>query len=317
MILLGGYLKNYEMIFQSAKFYGAANLILNQNLDYIYLSASWSHGADDIFHSYHSALSHIHPQEFNLSRHLVTNENIKKYPGMNAYEVYAVGSPFVYTNPNIKENHGTKFRRAYMPIHSLKGISFRSDYQSWLETAIVNKCDSIILANSDFEPFKKTLRAIIPSDIKIIRGAKVDEPNTLERLKNLFYSVKECVFDTPGSQIIYAIICGVIPIFIENKKSNSERHIILTKLANQYPKNIRSDIEKHMFSRISDNQLYTAWSKYSKKELIELSEFSSGMHCKKNKNYISKLLLPKTRKENISNFTTLLKSKIKYKVLNY
>ena len=86
MILLGGYLKNYEMIFQSAKFYGAANLILNKNLDYIYLSASWSHGADDIFHSYHSALSHIHPQEFNLSRHLVTNENIKNYPGMNAYE---------------------------------------------------------------------------------------------------------------------------------------------------------------------------------------------------------------------------------------
>jgi hypothetical protein len=307
------------MIFQSAKFYGAANLILNRNIDYIYLSASWSHGVDDIFHSHHSAVSHIHPLEFNLPRHLVTNENIKKYPGMDAYEVYAVGSPFVYTNPNTKENHGTKYRRAYMPSHSLKGISFGSEYRKWLETAIVNKCDSIILANSDFEPFKKTLRTIIPYDIKIIRGAKVDEPNTLQRLKNLFYSVKECVFDSAGSQIIYAILCGVNPIFIQDKNShsNSERHIVLNKLVNQYPKNIRSDISKYMFSRISDNQLYTAWSKYSKKELIELSEFSSGMHCKKNKNYISKLLLPKTRKENISNFTTLLKSKIKYKVLNY
>lgn len=302
---------------QSAKFYGAAGLILNQKIDYIYLSASWSHGVDDIFHRYHSAISHIHPLEFNLPRHLVTNESIKKYSGMDALEVHVVGSPFVYTDPSYKNHHGTKYQRAYMPTHSLAGLSFAGEYQKWLETAIKNKCDCIILANSDFSPFTKALKEKIPYNIEIIRGAKVNEENTLHNLKNLFYSIKECVFDLPGSQVVYSVICGVTPIFIEKEISISERAVLLSRLVNQYPKKIRPDIEKHMHSRLGSEEFYKIWSSYNMSELKDLSNFSAGMHCKKDKNLIGKLLLPKTLKENINNGRILLSSKINYKFSNY
>ncbi len=301
---------------QSAKFYGAAALVLNENIDYVYLSASWSHGVDQVFHTSNSANSHIHPQELNLPRHLVTNEDIKNYSGMDAYEVHIVGCPFIYTNPCINEHHGTKYKRAYMPTHSLTGLSFKAEFHNWLETAIVNKCDSIILANSDFEPFKKTLKDIIPFNIEIIRGAKVNEENTLYRLKNIFYSIKECVFDSPGSQIIYSIMCGVTPIFINKSNNISQRITILNKLINQYPKKIRSDIEKHMHSRLDCEEFYKVWSSYTKSELQELSNFSAGLHCKKKREHISKLLLPKSKKENINNFKILLSSKINYKINN-
>lgn len=305
------------MIFQSAKFYGAAGLVIDGNIENTYLSASWSHGVDDIFYRSHSAISHIHPLEFKLPRHLVTNEEIKKYAGMGEYEVHEVGCPFIYTNPSITAHHGTKYRRAYMPTHSLAGLSFETEYRNWLEVAIENNCDCIILANTDFEAFKNRLKDIIPFYIDIIRGAKVDETDTLNRLKNLFYSIKECVFDSPGSHIIYAILCGVCPIFLEKKMPIYEELLISNRLVKQYPKNISKEIEEYIHSKVSNKEFYLVWSKYLKKELMEIAEFSCGIHCKKNREIISKLLLPKAQKENINNLRILLSSKIKYKIFNY
>ena len=303
------------MINQSAKMYFASQMVFKNNLKGLFLGASWVHGAEHIFYKRHSAQSYIHQYEFNLKRHLVANEDVLKYPGMNQFDAIAVGVPFLYTYPNIKKHHGTMFKRVYFPSHSIKNDSLADKYKGWIKTAKSYNCDAICLGGIDYSHLKKFFSFLDFGEIKLIEGAKICENNTLIKMKNIFYSIDECIVDFPGSHIIYAILCGCKIKFIENFIDDTyvtDRDI---NIANQYPLSLRAALLESFLSRIPLSDLIKKFASMNFSEKKEMAEFASGLKHLRSVSFLEKQLIPRSFKENFLNFNLLLRPKIKHKFL--
>jgi len=192
------------MINQSAKFYGAAHLIGGEKLNKSILRASWVHGADLAFHDYKHASLLIHPHEFGLNIRIVSNKEQEKYPGHTGeYDLISAGVPFIYTNPKYSSHHGGLHKRTYVPRHGIAKVHLNNLYQKWMETALKNKCDSILLNAFDYENFKKMIN-YENSNIKIIEGANIKENITL--LKIRIYSIQlRSVFSILLGRILYML----------------------------------------------------------------------------------------------------------------
>jgi hypothetical protein len=280
---------------QSAKFYSAAGLI-SMDLMSKTLAASWAHGADEAFQDYQSAATYIHPHEFSFKIQLVANEDILKYKGMEIYDAIPVGVPFIYTEPDKKFHNGGLYKRAYLPRHSVPAARLDDLYINWVANMKKYKCDLLMLAGNDYYSFIKFIKTRnIVINFKIIMGADINEINTLNRIKNLFYQINECVFDAPGSHIIYSIICGCTPIFIEEIISEEASKNLLKEIVNNFPKWMHIEQEKYLKSKHDSKRLVEDWSLKSKGELLEIAEHSVGIKFKKNKSYIYNILNPKNK----------------------
>jgi hypothetical protein len=302
------------MIHQSAKFYGASNLI-DPNLNFSYLNASWVHGADDVFLEYNSALTTIHPIEFGLPIHLVANDLQLAYKGMNKFNAIPVGVPFVYTYPNLKEHHGSLFKRVYIPCHGIKNISLDSLYSLWIETAKKNRCDGVLIGANDYLNFTNMMSHKIPEGIKILCGANISDKNALKNIKDIFYSIEECVLDFPGSHIIYAIACGCKPIFIQNfSENNIIPNDIYSDILVSYPRWIRADIKKSLISPQRVFQIISNFSKLNIYELRDIADRSLGIEYRKTKEEIRDFLMPKNFRSEAKNFIKIFLPKLQYKV---
>jgi len=302
------------MIYQSAKFYGAASLI-EESLNSFYLSASWVHGADDIFQEYNSAITSIHPYEFGLSTHLVANDLVLTYEGMDKFNAIPVGVPFVYTYPHLKNHHGSLFKRVYVPSHGIKNIDLDRLYISWIDNAIQNRCDGILIGANDYLKFIYKMKHKIPEKIKILCGANILDRHALEKIRDIFYSIEECVFDFPGSHIIYAIACGCKPIFIENKFENKAIPIdIASGITNSYPKWMRLDMQRHIKLPKKINKTISKFSNLNIYELRDIVNISLGIEFRKTKEEIKDYLMPKNFRSEGKNFIKIFVPKLQHKL---
>lgn len=302
------------MIYQSAKFYGAANLI-NQKLNFSYLNGSWVHGADDIFQEYHSALTTIHPNEFGLPIHLVANDLQLAYKGMEKFNAIPVGVPFVYTYPKLKQHHGSLFKRVYIPCHGINNISLKKLYTLWIEIAKKNRCDGILIGANDYSNFIHKMGNKIPERIKILSGANILDTHALEKIRDIFYSIEECVLDFPGSHIIYSIACGCKPIFID---SYSENNIIPKDIYSgilvSYPKWMREDIKRSLLTQKRVNQIITNFSNLNTFELRDIVNVSLGVEFRRTREEIKNYLMPKNFRSEAKNFIKIFHPKLQHKL---
>lgn len=302
------------MINQSAKFYGAANLI-DPNLNFSYLNASWVHGADDIFQEYHSALTTIHPNEFGLPIHLVANDLQLTYKGMDKFNAIPVGVPFAYTYPNIKEHIGSLFKRVYIPCHGIKNISLEKLYTLWIETAKKNRCDGILVGANDYLNFTHKMNRKIPETIKILYGANILDKNALKKIRDIFYSIEECVIDFPGSHVIYSIACGCKPIFIQNFfENNIIPNDIYSDILVSYPKWMREDIKRSLITPQRVNQIISNFSNLNIYELRDITNLSLGIEFRKTKEEIRDFLMPKNFRSEAKNFINISLPKLQQKL---
>lgn len=302
------------MIYQSAKFYGAANLI-DQKLNFSFLNASWVHGADHIFQAYNSALTIIHQYEFGLPIHLVANDLHLAYEGMDKFNAIPVGVPFVYTYPNLKDHRGSLFKRVYVPCHGITNISLERLYTLWIETAKKNGCDGILVGANDYLNFIHNMKHKIPEKIKILCGANILDPYALEKIRDIFYSIEECVIDFPGSHIIYAISCGCKPIFINNfAEKNVIANDIYSNISISYPKWMREDIKKTLITPHRANQLISNLSNLNIYELRDLANLSLGIEFRRTKEQIRDFLMPKNLRSEAKNFIDISLPKLQQKL---
>jgi len=304
------------MINQSAKFYGAAHLIGGEKLNKSILRASWVHGADLAFHDYKHASLLIHPHEFGLNIRIVSNKEQEKYPGHTGeYDLISAGVPFIYTNPKYSSHHGGLHKRTYVPRHGIAKVHLNNLYQKWMETALKNKCDSILLNAFDYENFKKMIN-YENSNIKIIEGANIKENITLLKIRDIFYSIEECVFDSPGSHIIYAILCGCKSTFIEEDIEIHNRNKIINECVKGYPKFIRDHHRLNLLSRHEGSEFTEKWSKYNLSELREIAEHEAGVEFKRKNEFIEKLIRPINKLEEVKISTNIILSKLQHKIFD-
>jgi len=304
------------MLMQSAKMYFAAQTATQKNLKNLYLNASWAHGAGHVFYKKNFAETYIHYHEFKLNIHLVANEETVKFTNMSNFQVIPVGVPFVYTYPTKKNRFSSSFKRVYFPTHGIEGYDLNSSYLNWLNLAIKYKCDAICIAGRDFILFKETTKNVLPGNISLLCGAIIDEPYTLVKMRNIFYSIEECLVDFAGSHIVYALICGC-KIRVIDEDTNENFMLQNTQaLVKNLPSRLHPFFIENFNSRLKLIELRNFFKGVSHKGLVELAESTCGLRYRKKIDELEKLLIPKNTKENIFNFSKISFAKMQHKLLN-
>ena len=303
-------MKNY--LFQSGDFYGASSLIFGPNKRPICLRATWCHGLGFALKKNYDKRFVLHYNETHLPIHLVNNTETADNLANQNINAIAVGMPYVYAkNYNSKKNN-TSFKRIYFPRHSI-GNNQESVYLRWKKIISKYNCDAISLTHIDYFDLKKSKYNL--GDVNVILGAKVDDPDSLERTASILTSTKELITDNSSSHLVYAGASGakvrIIDEVIANYQPNasSEGYKSIPKKFSEEYKKFYTAPKKSLEALMS-----SVYSTGNDILIKEYSEYLLGISSRKSIDKMKEYLTPISFYENIRILSMLLSNKLMRKI---
>ena len=297
-----------KFLFQEADFYGASNLIFGKKLPLVY-KATWMHGLGPPLRNRYPKNIIIHYNETHLPLHLVNNTRTVDELASQDIDAIAVGMPYIYTKVFIeKKRSNTQFKRVYFPRHSI-GFSQMEHYERWRIILSKYHCDAICLSDIDYRHLKSS--DFYLGDVKLIFGAKANDPKSLERSASTFFSTREIITDTRSSHLAYAAASGVqvrvIDEINENYNSIPASDYVPKKFEKdfQYQKEPEKEYEKIMSS---------VYVKGNDAEMREYSEYILGIDSRKSIDQMKHYLTPNNIIQAMKISTLLVKNKFYTKI---
>ena len=176
-----------KILFQEADFYGASNLVFQEeNLPCCY-KASWMHGLGPVlFRDKTSSSVLLHYYERDLPIHLVNNSSTVDLLQLEGVDSVAVGMPFIYTDAYSSCNIRRVYKRLFMPSHRIGGKSQKEEYADWLSIIKKYGCDSICVGLNDYKYIKKN--NVQFEGVEVLMGAYSADMDSLERVSLMLKS---------------------------------------------------------------------------------------------------------------------------------